>query len=152
VRIPVQVELPKKYSAQALGRSRGGFSTKIHALVDALGNPLRLILTPRQAHDGAQVLNLLEGFTFERIIADRGYAAQSIVDWIVAQGMATVIPPHQSASQPPPYDLWVYRERHLIETFFNKLKHFRRIFARFDKLDSRFLAFLHFASALLWLR
>lgn len=150
--IPAPPELPKKYEPQALGRSSGGFSTKIHATVDGLGNPLRLHLTAGQAHDSPHALTLLDGFAFECVIADRGYAAQPIVDWIVEQGMQPVIPPHQRATQPRDYDTWLYRERHLIECFFNKLKHFRRLFARFDKLDSRFLAFLHFASALIWLR
>lgn len=152
--MPIHVlrELPKKYEPQALGRSSGGFSTKIHATVDALGNPLRLHLTPGQAHDSPHALTLLEDFVFEYVIADRGYAAQDIYDWIVAHGMEPVIPPHQRALDPRHYDTWLYRERHLIECFFNKLKHFRRIFSRFDKLDSRFLAFLHFASTLVWLR
>lgn len=150
--IPAPLELPKKYEPQALGRSSGGFSTKIHATVDALGNPLRLHLTPGQAHDSQYALTLLDGFPFEYVIADRGYTAQAIVDWIVEQGIQPVIPPHQRATQSRDYDTWLYRERHLIECFFNKLKHFRRLFARCDKLDSRFLAFLHFASTLIWLR
>lgn len=137
---------------QALGRSRGGFSTKIHLTVDALGNPLRLRLTVGQRHDSTQAMALLEGLNFERIIADRGYAAQDFVDWVIEQGAETVIPPHQCAQTPRDYDTWWYREPHLVECFINKIKHFRRIFSRFEKLAQRYLGFLHFVSVLIWLR
>ena len=135
-----------------MGRSRGGFSTKIHITVDGLGNPLRLRLTAGQTHESTQAQAMLEGLIGQHIIADRGYAGQALVDWIVEQGAIAVIPPHQRAKQPRDYDRWLYRERHLIECFVNKLKHFRRVFSRFDKLASRYLGFLHFACTLIWLR
>ena len=149
---------PKKtggQEAQALGRSRGGFSTKIHVTVDSLGNPLRLAVTAGQAADLHQAIPLVEGFAFERLIADRGYAAQAFYDWVVAQEMEPVIPPHQRAKgalAERPYDRWWYRERHLVECFINKIKHFRRVFSRYDKLAGRFLGFLQFVSSLIWLR
>lgn len=135
-----------------MGRSRGGFSTKIHVTVDALGNPLRVRLTAGQRHDSTQAQALLEGYQCEYVIADRGYAAQSLLDWIIQHGAIPVIPPHQNSKQPHPYDTWLYRERHLIECFINKIKHFRRVFSRFDKLARRYLGFVQFASALIWLR
>jgi transposase len=137
---------------QALGRSRGGFSTKIHGLVDGLGNPLRLLLTAGQRHDSPQAAALLDGWTFDRVIADRGYAGQPVIDLVVASGAEVVIPPHQRANAQRDYDHWWYRERHLVECFFNKLKHFRRVFSRFDKLARRYLGFIHFTSVLIWLR
>jgi len=137
---------------QALGRSRGGFSTKIHIVVDGLGNPLRLRLTAGQVHDSTQAQALLQGLMGEQIIADRGYAGKPLEDWIVAQGATVVIPPHQRAKEQREYDRWTYRERHLIECFINKIKQFRHIFSRFDKLASRYLGFIHFVSALIWLR
>jgi transposase len=137
---------------QALGRSRGGFSTKVHVLVDGLGNPLRLLFTAGQRHDSTQAAALLEGFTFERVIADRGYAAQTLIDLILQAQAEPVIPPHQRAKQPREYDIWLYRERHLVECFINKIKHFRRVFSRFDKLARRYLGFLHLTSVLIWLR
>jgi len=91
---------------QALGRSRGGFSTKIHVTVDALGNPLRLHLTAGQRHDSTQAIALLDGFQFDYVIADRGYAAQDFVDWVLKQGCQTVIPAHQCAKQRRDYDTW----------------------------------------------
>lgn len=138
-----------------MGRSRGGFTTKIHVTVDGLGNPLRLRLTAGQAADIGQAVELVDGFAFDRLIADRGYAAQDFYDWLVEQEMEPVIPPHQRAKGDKAhrlYDRWLYRERHLIECFINKIKHFRRVFSRFDKLASRYIGFLFFASSLIWLR
>lgn len=155
--IPVPPVLKKNgdQAVQALGRSRGGFTTKIHVTVDGLGNPLRFVLTAGQAADIGQAVILVDDLAFDRIIADRGYAAQDFFDWIVAKEMEPVIPPHPCAvgeKAERPYDKWLYRERHLVECFINKIKHFRRIFSRFDKLASRFLGFLHFVSSLIWLR
>ncbi len=122
---------------QALGRSRGGFSTTIHVLVDGLGNPLRVRLTAGQWHDSPHAAALLDGLTFDRVIADRGYAGQPVLDLVLASGAEVVIPPHQCAKHHRDYDRWWYRERHLVECFFNKIKHFRRVFSRFDKLAHR---------------
>ena len=138
-----------------MGRSRGGFSTKIHVTVDGLGNPLRLRLTAGQAADIGQAVALVDGFDFARIIADRGYAAQDFYEWIVERETEPVIPPHPRAKgnlAQRPYDKWWYRERHLVECFINKIKHFRRVFSRFDKLAERYLGFLQFVSTLIWLR
>lgn len=142
----------KKHGAQALGRSRGGFSCKIHLTVDGLGNPLRALLTAGQRHDSTQAEALIAGFTFEKVIADRGYAGAQFIASVQAQGSEAVIPPHQSAKVKRAYDTWLYRERHLVECCFNKLKHFRRIFSRFDKLDRSYLGFVQFVCALVWLR
>jgi transposase len=137
---------------QALGRSRGGFSSKVHITVDGLGNPLRLRLTAGQVHDSTQAQALLAGLRGQHVLADRGYAGQPLVDWIVEQGAMAVIPPHQRAKHRRDYDRWRYRERHLIECFVSKLKHFRRVFSRFDKLAARYLGFLQLVSTLVWLR
>jgi transposase len=137
---------------QALGRSRGGFSTKIHMVVDGLGNPVRLRLTAGHCHDSPHAPALIEGLSFQRVIADRGYAGQTFVDLVVAQGAEAVIPPHQNAKQAREYDRWWYRERHLVECFINKIKHFRRVFSRFDKLARRYFGFVQFTSVLIWLR
>lgn len=142
----------KKNGEQALGRSRGGFSCKIHVTVDGLGNPLRLCLSAGQRHDSTQAQALLEGFDFERLIADRGYAAEDFLNYLWHRGIQAVIPPHQRAKLLREYDTWLYRERHLVECFINKIKHFRRIFSRFEKLDRSYLGFLHFVSVLIWLR
>jgi len=137
---------------QALGRSRGGFSTKIHITVDGLGNPLRLRLTAGQRHDITQAPALIDGLAFEHVIADRSYAARAFIDLVIQSGAQPVIPSPQSAKHPRDYDRWRYQERHLVECFINKIKHFRRVFSRFDKLASRYLGFLHLTSVLVWLR
>jgi transposase len=144
--------VPKKNGEQALGRSRGGFSCKIHITVDGLGNPLRFILSGGHRHDITHAYSLLEGFDFDHLIADRGYAAQHFLEYLLARGIEVVIPPHQRAQVLRDYDTWRYRERHLVECFINKIKHFRRIFSRFEKLDRSLLGFLHFVGTLIWLR
>ena len=147
--------MPKKsggQAAQALGRSKGGFTTKVQVTVDGLGNPLRLRLTAGHRHDITQALAMVAGLAFEHLIADRGYAAQDFVEWVIESGIQPVIPPHQLAKKSREYDRWLYRERHLVECFINKIKHYRRIFSRFDKLARSYLGFLHFVSSLIWLR
>ena len=152
--IPARQGLKKNgdQADQALGRSRGGFSTKIHLTVDGLGNPLRLRLTGGQRHDITQAPDLIDGFQFEHVIADRSYGAQDFRALVVQSGADVVIPPRQNAQQPHDYDHWLYRERHLVECFINKIKHFRRVFSRFDKLARRYLGFLQLTSTLIWLR
>lgn len=137
---------------QALGRSRGGFSTKIHATVNGLGNPLRLRLTAGQRHDIIVADEMIVDLDFDYVLADRSYTAQSFLEFIIANGAEPVIPPKQNAKYPHDYDKWRYRERHLVECFIGKIKHFRRIFSRFDKLANRYLGFVQLASALIWLR
>ena len=86
------------------------------------------------------------------MIADRGSAGADFVAYVQAQGSQAVIPPHQAAKVKRGYDTWLYRERHLVECGINKLKHFRHIFLRFDKLDRSYLGFVQFVCALIWLR
>jgi transposase len=138
--------------AQALGRSRGGFSTKIHAKVDGLGNPLRFILTGGECHESSQGEALLGEQVGEYVLGDRAFDSDDFIAFILDHGATPVIPSRKNRKNPREYDAWRYRERALVECFFNKLKQFRHIFSRFDKLASRFLGFLHFAGVLIWLR
>ncbi len=108
-----------------MGRSRGGYSSKIHTTVETAGKPLRYCLSPGQGHDIKQAERLIEGFAFERVIADRGYAAQAFVDKLLAKGVEVVIPPHPRAKAQRAYDKRWYRERNLVERYFNKIKHLR---------------------------
>lgn len=139
-------------AAQALGRSRGGFSTKVHTSVDALGNPLRFRLTAGQRHDITQAEALVIDLESEFVIADRSYDSDDFVQFIITNGAIPVIPPRSNRKALRDYDEYLYQERHLVECFINKIKHYRRIFSRFEKLDSRYLGFLHFAGTLIWLR
>jgi transposase len=138
--------------AQALGRSRGGFSTKIHVVVDALGNPLDFILTGGQVSDITQAPTLLAGYRADYVIADKGYDADDFIQLVADMDAIPVIPARKNRIQSRDYDTHLYRERHVVECFFNKIKWFRRIFARFDKLDTRYSGFLSFVATLIWLR
>jgi transposase len=139
-------------AAQALGRSRGGFSTKIHINVDALGNPLRLTLTAGQRHDITQADALIAGYQSEYVIADKSYDADQFRQTIRDSGATPVIPPRSNRTERYDYDKHLYKERHLVECFINKIKHYRRVFSRFEKLAGRYLGFLAFVSALILLR
>lgn len=121
-------------------------------LVDGLGTPLRLCLTAGQRHDITQAQALVKTVQLQRLIADRGYAATDFIHYLIQRGIEPVIPPHQRSKVLREYDQWLYRERHLVECFINKFKHFRRLFSRFEKLDLTYLGFLHFVSVLIWLR
>ena len=137
---------------ECLGRSKGGFTTKIHMVVDALGQALRFSLTPGQRHDIPQTSTLLHGFEHANIIADKAYDSNALIDQIQAQNYVPVIPCCSNRKILREYDEHLYKERHLIEFFFNKIKHFRCIFSHFDKKASSFAGFLAYASFILWLR
>lgn len=137
---------------EALGRSVGGFTTKINALVDALGYPLKFILSPGQEHDVKAAPQLIEGIYDTNLIADKGYDSDDLIEIAHTQNCSVTIPSRRSRITARDYDFFVYKERHLIECFFGKLKHFRRLFSRFDKSARNFMSFLYFASFLIWLR
>lgn len=139
---------------EALGRSKGGFTTKIHAITDGLGYPLDFILTGGQASDVGQAVNLLEltPAGAEALLGDKGYDSDAFVQAIEERNMQAVIPPRSNRITPRKCDWFVYKERHLIECFFNKIKHYRRVFSRFEKLARNYMGFIRFVSALIWLR
>jgi transposase len=113
---------------------------------------LKFILTGGHRHDVTQAIELLEGRETTRVIADKGYDAQSVLDQVVTMGAEAVIPPKSNRLQQRDFDREFYRERHLAECFFNKLKQFRRVSSRFEQLGRNYLAFVQFASVMIWLR
>ncbi len=127
-------------------------SSKIHIAVDALGNPLRLILTAGQLHDSKQGEALVLGFDGEYVIADKAYDSDKFRDCLATEGLCAVIPPNRSRSMAIAYDKELYKERHLVECFINKIKHFRRIATRYEKTEASYLAMLSLCSAMIWLR
>ena len=137
---------------ESLGRSKGGFTTKIHALVDGLGNPLKFILTPGQRNDITQAEELTTDIGNTVLLADKGYDCNAFVDRLKSQSCIPVIPPRSNRKAPRDYDKHLYKERHLIECFFGKIKNFRRVFSRFDKTATAYMAFLNFTGTLIWLR
>ena len=137
---------------QGLGRSKGGFSTKIHAKVDTLGNPLRFLVTAGQNSDFTKASELIKGATDSYIIGDRGYDSDEVRAQVYAQKCIPVIPGKSNRKVAIQYDKHIYKERYVVECFFSKLKQFRRIFSRFDKSLRNFGAFLSFVGAILWLR
>ncbi|MGL4824691.1 MAG: IS5 family transposase [Alphaproteobacteria bacterium] len=135
---------------QELGRSRGGLTTKIHAACDALGNPLRFYLTAGQKSDYLKALDLIEGFEMKALLGDKGYDANYVVE---ALGKAeAVIPPRSMQKSLRTYDKDLYKERNLVERMFNKIKHFRRVATRYDKLAIAFLSFVHIAAIYILLK
>ena len=145
----------KKIENKAVGMSRGGRNTKIHTLVDGLGNPLAFMLSSGNDHDSVHAVSLLSQVDIERsnILGDKAYGAKAIREYIVSQRATYTIPPKSDVSNPWPIIDWhTYRERHLVECFFQKLKWFRRIFTRYDKLDSSFLAFVYIGAIAILLK
>jgi len=137
---------------QALGRSKGGFTTKIHVMVDALGNPLDFILTGGQAADVNQAYILIEGIKATYALMDKAYDADKLIEQLKNQGIIPVIPPKSNRKELRKYDKHIYKERHLIECFIGKLKQFRRVFSRFEKWAKNYMYFVRFAATLIWLR
>lgn len=109
-------------------------------------------LTGGQRHDLSQAEALIADYDSEHVIADKGYDSDEFIAIIIARDSVAVIPPRANRTESRDYDKELYKERHLVECCINKLKQYRRIFSRFEKLAARYLAFLKFAATLIWLR
>ena len=142
----------KKHGAQCLGRSRGGHSTKIHLAADALGNAIRFILTAGERNDVTQAEKSIENLFPDYVIADKAYDANKFILLLKKKAVKAVIPSKVNRKEQRLLDEHLYKERHLIECCIGKLKHFRRVFSRFDKLAKNYLSFVQFASTMIWLR
>lgn len=127
-------------------------TTKIHMLADALGRPLRFILTGGQVHDIVAAPALLDGIEGAGVIADKAYDSNALRQTIADAGMIAAIPSKRSRKVAIPHDAVLYKTRNRIERCFNKLKHFRRFATRFDRRAVHFLAFIHLAAAMIWMR
>jgi transposase len=155
---PLRRRRPQKWDGtggqceQALGRSRGGFGTKIHGAVSGLGLPARLILTPGQAADISHAKVLIEGLPIEVVIADKGYDSRAVVEAIEARGAEAVIPSLKNRAEQRDYDRDRYRDRNLAERFWFKVKQYRRVATRYEKTARNFLAFVHVASIMILLQ
>ena len=135
-----------------MGKSRGGLSTKIHAAVDALGNPVRLLLTAGQASEHTQAEALIEGFNAGFVLADKGYDSDAFVATIKASGASPAIPPRSNRITPRDYDKDIYKERNLVERLFQRLKQYRRVATRYERLALNYLTMLNLVCTLVWLK
>ncbi len=130
---------------QEIGTSRGGKTTKIHAVVDGLGNPLHFTLTAGNRNDCQEAIPILSYLPIEgnNILADKAYGTNEVRDYIASQNATYTIPPKSNIKSPWECDFFLYKERHLVECFFQKIKNFRRIATRYDKLAISFLTFIY---------
>ena len=134
-----------------MGRSRGGLTTKIHVLVDALGRPIRLKLTEGQAHDGRSAADMYGSVgAGQTLLADRAYGSAAFRQALAEQGITPCIPPHASHRIQHDYDRVLYRQRHRIENMFARLKDWRRIHTRYDRCAHTFLSAIAFAAAFIF--
>lgn len=136
-----------------MGRSRGGLTTKIHALVDANGLPIALKLTEGQAHDGRSAADMVGAIGPGQILlADRAYDSDALRKTLADQGGWANVKPMPGRVNVPAFSAFLYRFRNLVERFFNKIKHFRAIATRFEKHDENYLALVKLAAARIWMR
>jgi transposase len=137
---------------EALGRSKGGFSCKIHALCDALGLPIKFKLTGGQEAECKQAIPLLKNVKALAVLADKAYDTNELREWLKEKMIKAAIPPKSNRIEEIECDFWLYKERHVVECMFGKLKHYRRIATRYEKKSINYMGMLSFASVLLWLR
>lgn len=133
---------------QHIGLSHSGHTTKIYAVVDRLGNPVYFQLSSGNLHDSTLAVDVLSNIDIKgsNILGNKAYGTKEFKECIASQEASHTIPPKSNAQNPWHCDWWIYKERHLVECFFNKIKHSRRVSTRYDKLASFFLAFVYIAS------
>ncbi len=136
-----------------MGRSKGGLTTKIHALVDAAGLPVALKLTEGQAHDGRSAADMFGTLgPGDILLADRAYDSNALRKDLAERGAWANIRAMPGRKTKPTFSHFLYRYRNLVERFFSKLKHFRAVATRYDKRPENYLAGVQLASIRIWLR
>ena len=146
-----EIHAVEKNGSEQVGRSRGGPTTKIHAVVDGLGNPTKIELTEGQVHDVTQAPELLKEALSTRVLADKGYDSNAVVAQIESQGSQAVIPPRRGRRVERSYDRELFRSRFLVEQFFARIKRCRRVATRYEKLAVTYLGMVLLACILVWL-
>ena len=130
---------------------QGGRNTKLHAVCDAKGRPLVLLLTPGNVHDCKVAQRCIEAMPpAAELVADKGYDSKALRDWLAERGTTAVIPPRKNRKVQYHYDKTVYRQRNIIERMFCRLKDWRRIATRFDRNIKNFIAAIALAAAVIW--
>ena len=135
-------------ASQAMGRTKGGLNTKIHAVVDEAGQPIRLLLSAGNEADISHAETLVENIPAYMVVADKGYDSDHFCHWLSERGIKACIPPRAKRMYARRYSKCSYRKRHLIENFFERIKNFRRVATRYDKLADTFLGFVCLAATL----
>ncbi len=121
-------------------------------LVDALGRPLRFIVTAGQVGDITQAPALLKGQSGDAVLADKAYDSNALRETITSMGAEAVIPSNRSRKIIIPHDQAAYKNRNRIERCFNRMKHFRRFATRYDRRTIHFEGFVYLLAAMIWLR
>jgi transposase len=139
---------------QALGRSRGGFTTKIHLRTNAKGDPLIFDITGGEVHETQCFDTLMELHDAcpAKLLGDKGYDSDEIRTDLAKRGIEPVIPPRSNRTMPIEYDREAYKRRNMIERCVNRLKQFRRIATRYEKTARAFISMLCIAGARLWIK
>ena len=143
---------PQSVEIQCIGRSKGGANTKIHALVDARGRAVRLILGAGNRHDSVTAPALVAGQASRTILADKAYGSAAFREMLESVGLEGCIPPKANESSPVKYHKGFYKKRHHVENFFQRIKESRAIATRFEKLGTRFLDLVKRAAICDWLK
>ena len=132
-----------------MGRSRGGFSSKLHALVDTQGRPIHIALTPGQLHDSMMAEELIAHARGRALIADTGYDADRIVAAVREKGMTPVI--HCNPTRKRRLNRKLYAIRYHVERFIHRIKRFRAVATRYEKTARNYLALVQLVCAFVWL-
>jgi len=136
---------------EGIGRSRGGLTSKIHCMVDGLGNPVKFILTGGEVNDSVCAEDLLDGTNPDYVLGDKAFDTDKILDKISQMGAVAVIPPKSNRIVQREYDKHIYKDRNLVERFFCKLKQFRGIATRYCKRGKYFLEAVKLVSSIILL-
>ncbi len=149
--------------AEGLGRSRGGFSTKLHVRIEGNGKPMTFVVTPGQQHESTVAEQLVEQGPVrtgkpghprrrpKRLVGDKGYSSRKFRTFLRRRGIRITIPHKRNETRTGPFDKAVYRLRNRVERFINRLKQFRRVATRYEKRASNYLAMVTLAAITLWL-
>lgn len=139
---------PGGQAGQALGRTKGGMNTKLHAVVDEAGQPVSLFLSPGNDADISHARTVLKNVPAAMVVADKGYDSDTFRQWLTERGIKPCIPPRRNRKTPSRFSRASYRKRHLVENFFERIKNFRRVATRYDKLAQTFFGFACLAATL----
>ena len=139
-------------ASQAMGRTKGGLNTKIHAVVDEAARPIRLFLSAANEADISHAQTMAEEIPGAMLVGDKGYDSDAFRQWLLERGLKPCIPPRSNRRAPSAYSKPSYRKRHVVENFFERIKNFRRVATRYDKLAENYPGFVCLAATIVAMR